>query len=298
MRILSLSIKGLRLFFIVGFLFFGFSSTASASAIYTENFSGPAGTHLEDHETNWIRNEGNEYIDLNGDNTASIVGEAHYWWNSTQTIDQYVQFDFKANTTLGRNYYGIIFNEFGYGCGCSNDQVYIEIYSDLSGKIYNTNFNEFYSFPPGYFTEGQWYTIKARYDANDDITVYFNGTLVAQWHSQYILTDSGSFGINVENGSIRNLIYGDGQEQTIGNLINIVQQMNLQQGIQNSLDAKLEAAQEALNAANSGQQATAVSKLNAFINQVEGQRGNQLSNAQADELITYAQNLINIIQGN
>ena len=83
---------------------------------------------------------------------------------------------------------------------------------------------------------------------------------------------------------------------TIADLIEVVEEMNLQKGIQNGLDAKLQSALDALNSANNGQQATAVSKLNAFINQVEGQRGNQLTNAQADQLIAFATNLINLLQ--
>jgi hypothetical protein len=73
--------------------------------------------------------------------------------------------------------------------------------------------------------------------------------------------------------------------------------MNLQQGIGNSLDAKLTAAQDALNAENSGQQSTAVSKLNSFINEVEAQRVNKLTTSQADELHAFATNLIKLIQG-
>jgi hypothetical protein len=84
---------------------------------------------------------------------------------------------------------------------------------------------------------------------------------------------------------------------TIPNLITRVQEMNLQQGIENSLDAKLTAAQDAINAENSGLHETAISKLNAFINEVEAQRGNKLTTSQADELHAFATNLIKLIQG-
>jgi hypothetical protein len=84
---------------------------------------------------------------------------------------------------------------------------------------------------------------------------------------------------------------------TIGDLIVRVEEMNLHQGIENSLDAKLAAAQDAINANNNGQYQTAISKLNSFITEVEAQRGNKLTNSQADELHAFAINLINLIQG-
>src|SRR5205807_2553580 len=74
---------------------------------------------------------------------------------------------------------------------------------------------------------------------------------------------------------------------TIPGLISSVDEMNLQQGIENSLDAKLARAQEALDATNSGLTDTAISKLNAFINEVEAQRGNLITTAQADGLHAY-----------
>jgi hypothetical protein len=84
---------------------------------------------------------------------------------------------------------------------------------------------------------------------------------------------------------------------TIPDLIARVQEMNLQQGIENSLDAKLSGAQDALNAENGGLHETAVNKLNAVINEVEAQRGNKLTPTQADELHAFATNLIKLIQG-
>jgi ABC-type transporter Mla subunit MlaD len=62
-------------------------------------------------------------------------------------------------------------------------------------------------------------------------------------------------------------------------------------------DAKLESAQEALTAKNEGHIDTAVNKLNAFINEVEAQRGNKLTTSQADELHAFGTNLIKLLQG-
>ncbi|UCE18252.1 MAG: right-handed parallel beta-helix repeat-containing protein [Gemmatimonadota bacterium] len=75
-------------------------------------------------------------------------------------------------------------------------------------------------------------------------------------------------------------------------LISTVESMNLQQGIENGLDAKLEAVQDALVAANAGVRSDAINKLEAFINAVEAQRGKQLTDEQADELVDYANRII------
>lgn len=73
--------------------------------------------------------------------------------------------------------------------------------------------------------------------------------------------------------------------------------MNLQQGIENSLDAKLENAQDALLAANAGNRNDAVNKLEAFVNAVEALRGKALTDAQADQLVSVANSIIAILLG-
>ena len=75
-------------------------------------------------------------------------------------------------------------------------------------------------------------------------------------------------------------------------IINTVFALNLQQGISNSLDTKLESAIQALDDTNSNNDVAAINSLNAFINAVEAQRGNKIPEADADELIAQAQALI------
>jgi len=77
-------------------------------------------------------------------------------------------------------------------------------------------------------------------------------------------------------------------------LIDTVELMNLQQGIDNSLDAKLTAALDALEAVNAGQREDAINKLNAFINEVEAQREKKITNEQADCLIAKATAIIDL----
>lgn len=84
-------------------------------------------------------------------------------------------------------------------------------------------------------------------------------------------------------------------EQAIRDLIDIVESMNLQQGIDNSLDAKLTSALDALEALKADQRNDAINKLHAFINEVEAQREKKLTNEQADHLIAATQEIIDLI---
>lgn len=80
--------------------------------------------------------------------------------------------------------------------------------------------------------------------------------------------------------------------EQLNNLISLVQTFNLQQGITNSLDAKLDAAVSALDDINASNNQAAINSLQAFINAVEAQRGNKITNEQADQLIHDAQLII------
>jgi hypothetical protein len=78
----------------------------------------------------------------------------------------------------------------------------------------------------------------------------------------------------------------------LGDLIDAVAQLNLRAGIANSLDSKLQNALDALNDARGGNIASAINKLNAFINSVNAQRGNGLTDQEADYLINLANRII------
>jgi hypothetical protein len=79
-------------------------------------------------------------------------------------------------------------------------------------------------------------------------------------------------------------------EQTSA-LADLVQATNAKQGIVNSLDAKLNAAQEALAAANADNRADASNKLDAFVNEVAAQAGKALTSDQATQLINAARRI-------
>jgi len=67
--------------------------------------------------------------------------------------------------------------------------------------------------------------------------------------------------------------------------------MNLQNGIENSLYGKLDAALNELDDLNENNDVAACNSLDAFINAVEAQRGNKLTDTQADTLIATAQQI-------
>ena len=76
--------------------------------------------------------------------------------------------------------------------------------------------------------------------------------------------------------------------QQLANLVTLVQSFNLQQGISNSLDAKLQRVQDALAAAKAGNGAATCNQLDAFIGEVQAQAGKALTPAQANQLIAAA----------
>jgi len=83
--------------------------------------------------------------------------------------------------------------------------------------------------------------------------------------------------------------------EAIDALSDLVTDYNLQQGISNSLDQKLENANNALDSANADQRQDAINKLQAFINATEAQRGKELTVEQADTLIAEANRIIAVL---
>ena len=83
----------------------------------------------------------------------------------------------------------------------------------------------------------------------------------------------------------------------INALVAKVASFNLQQGIDNSLDAKLEAALQALEDVNANNDAAAVNKLQAFISEVEAQRAKKITDTQATALVADAQAIIAVLTG-
>jgi hypothetical protein len=78
----------------------------------------------------------------------------------------------------------------------------------------------------------------------------------------------------------------------VNNLVEDVLDLNLQTGIANGLDAKLDSALSALDDLNENNDVAAINSLEAFINAVEAQRGHKIPEADAVVLIAAAQAII------
>jgi probable HAF family extracellular repeat protein len=95
------------------------------------------------------------------------------------------------------------------------------------------------------------------------------------------------------NGNVHGFLLAPVRDpiQELSSLISLIQSFNLAQGIENSLDAKLQNAEAALESAKSGALTSACGLLQAFINEVNAQSGNKINADQADQLRTSAQNI-------
>jgi probable HAF family extracellular repeat protein len=76
--------------------------------------------------------------------------------------------------------------------------------------------------------------------------------------------------------------------QQIAALEALIESFNAKQGIDNSLDAKLNAAEAALAAVGQNSTVTACDALGAFINETQAQSGKALTGAQSNQLVTGA----------
>ena len=126
--------------------------------------------------------------------------------------------------------------------------------------------------------------------SSDDPAISANGTTVAfeSFASNLVVTDS-----NNNRDVFVALITGP--VELIANLIDDVVDLNLQKGISNSFDAKLDAVVQALSDANTDNDVAAINALEAFILGVEAQRGKELTDAEADALILAAQAIIDLL---
>lgn len=126
-----------------------------------------------------------------------------------------------------------------------------------------------------------------------------DGTNSVGMPGQHVYTQSGQHTVLLtvtdnegDSGTATAVITVQTAVEAIQTLVDIVTGFNLQQGINNSLDTKLENAQGALSDANENNNMAAINSLYAFINAVEAQRGNQISAEQADILVAAANSII------
>jgi len=78
-------------------------------------------------------------------------------------------------------------------------------------------------------------------------------------------------------------------------LVQKIEGFRLKQGIAKSLETKLNNALAAVTAANASWRYDVINKLNAFINECQGQRGKELTVQQADSLVADAKDIVSIL---
>jgi len=82
-----------------------------------------------------------------------------------------------------------------------------------------------------------------------------------------------------------------GASEQFGDLVRTIKTFNLKTGIQNGLDAKLQNALKAYQAALAKDRATACNQMTSFTSEVQAQTGKALTQAQANQLIAAARQL-------
>jgi Tol biopolymer transport system component len=112
----------------------------------------------------------------------------------------------------------------------------------------------------------------------NDITVLTDGRVRTVWAS-----DEDGFDQRNVRGATFTLARPAASQIT--DLIALVLSFNLKQGIENSFDAKLHNVLAALDAAGTGDNATACHKLAAFVHEVEAQTGKALTATQSAQLM-------------
>lgn len=180
------------------------------------------------------------------------------------------------------------------------------------GQNFSVAFNQ-----DEYYTDGNWHHVVGIHDTIENIVkLYVDNILISTSSGSYTYTSKELYigdghlidENNVFDGIIddiriynRALSEAEVQElyqksltpkELINDLANIVITLNLQQGISNSLDAKLETTIKALDDLNENNDIAAINSLNAFINAVEAQRCGKITCEDGDMLIAKAQVII------
>jgi len=101
-----------------------------------------------------------------------------------------------------------------------------------------------------------------------------------------VTDDDGAIGIDTATVTVLT------PAEAIDNLTTTIENMNLHQGIENSLTSKLE---NIIAKLEKGTVNAAINQLEAFINAVEAQRGNKLTEEQADELVDAVNSIISAL---
>ena len=164
-----------------------------------------------------------------------------------------------------------------------------ESFIDLVGITNNPESNKYYS--TGITATSCGTTFDGRQLAY--IFGYDNNEL-SPWISTKV-TLSTCYALYTKYPTVGNWLVRGGAYSIIQTLINSVMQLNINTGISNSLDAKLSSALAALDDLNENNDVSAIGSLGAFIRAVLAQRGKELTIEQADDLISQAQAIIDLL---
>jgi hypothetical protein len=148
-------------------------------------------------------------------------------------------------------------------------------------------------------------SLLATQPASAQVTVTDLGTLIGGTRSDaYGINDNGqvvgwSNNATGDRHAVLRTIISDVSDpaDAIQDLIHDVDALNLQHGIDNSLDAKLDAARNALQYVNMNNNAATINAMEAFINAVTAQQGKAITMIEAKVLIAAAQGIIDELRG-
>jgi uncharacterized delta-60 repeat protein len=171
---------------------------------------------------------------------------------------------------------------------------------DASGDVYVTGYSD------GGTTFNDYATVKYDSSGNELWVARYNGpgngfdyaVAMALDASGNVYVTGQSYGsTNDDYATIKYASFED-PAKAIEELIAQVISLNLENGVTNSLDGKLGAALNALDDVNTNNDVAAINTLEAFINKVELQRGEEIPNeADANALISAAQEIIAVLSG-
>jgi parallel beta-helix repeat protein len=183
------------------------------------------------------------------------------------------------NTVEDNYWYGIILSS------ASNNQIYNNsfISNDVQVCVQSQSYDNVFNLDAS--VGGNYWSDWTVPDEDDDGFVDF----------PYINLQPCPISVGMEDNLPWSIRDGWRPEVMTTQLVNEVIELNLQQGITNSLDAKLNAVKKALEDFNENNDGSAVNALSAFISAVEIQSGSKIPETEADALINKAQRIIDCL---
>ena len=258
--------------------YIGIDFSYSSNSTVTNNTASANGVGI------WLWRSSNSLV---ANNTAldNYGGGIYHYRSHYSTIRDNTAFDNNVAMSLWTAH-----NNTVTGNTCSNNNLGAAIWYSNDNLIYNNNFIDNTRQALDNYGAGNVFNLPAP----------TGGNYWSDWCPPLHPDDDGDSFVDepyVFDGGQDNLPLVPTPAQAIDVLTGIVEDMNLQQGIANALDAKLDAVSKVLDDVNENNDVAAVNALGAFINAVEAQRGGKITDADADALIAQAQAIIALLSG-